>query len=392
MIRKKGRFFLICILFFFFILFFNFNIIDNYLGIFILKKSDGIGFEIKNDIYPDDIKNIIFAIDLEDFFQHIGVNQLFSNLNDYPKLDYIWDENNGRGVIKNMLDDNKKIYVSFSRFKDDSGFVPKGLFLGGGLPRDLTNESPEQLNETGMAYYDGKKWYHIWCSANEGISTGYNYSSKIPPSLWDFKGSRILKKTEKELMIKSVHEVALNNSILKIDRYAYFQAGEPYFLLFINFKNIGKEPVDFIYVYGDEPWLGEYGSSVGDVGWVKDGLIFHEGPIDINKYDFLGFYDIGNMYAGEGNVYSGIANFIQWLYEKSKPDIAYFSNETGNYSDKKLVPLNSKYNRNLSLEWGPKKLLPNKEFFISLAIGMVKEYQFGIPIKPSIKINKNTFF
>lgn len=390
--RIKSKIFLVCVAFFLIVLFCDFKIIDNYFGIFILKKKDGLGFEIKNDIYPDDVKNVVFSIDMENFFEHIGVNKLFSSLNSFPKLDYVWDEINGRGVIKNFLDNDKKIYITFSRFKDDNGFVPKGLFIGGGLPKSLRNEIPEKLNDTRMAYYDGKHWYHIWCSVNEGLSVGYDYSLRIPPSLWRFKGSRILKDNDNELVIKSMHEVPINNSILKIDRYAFFKAGEPYFILVTKFKNLGHEPIDFMYVYGDEPWIGEYGSSAGDVGWVRDGLILHEGAIDINKYDFLGFYDIGNEYAGEKLGYSGMANFIQWLDEESKPNLAYFSNEVGRFSEKKLVPLSSRDNRNLSIEWGPKKLLPNNEFTLSLAIGMVLNYEFNRPVKPDIKINKNAFF
>lgn len=390
--RKKIKILFAFVIFLIIVLFCDFHIIDNYFGIFILRKKDGVGIEIKNDIYPDDIKNIIISIDIEDFIEYIGVSKLFSNFRKNPKLDYIWDDDSGRGVIKNFIDDHRKIYVTFSRFKDDNGFVPRGLFVGGGLPKDLRNEIPEKLNDTGMAYYDGKEWYHIWCSANEGISTGFGYSFRIPPSLWKFKGSKVLKDTDDELVIKSMHEVQIDNSILKIDRFAFFKAGEPYFILVTKFKNAGTQPIDFIYVYGDEPWIGEYGSSAGDVGWVKDGLILHEGAIDTNKYDFLGFYDIGNELVGEKYGFSGLANFIQWLDEESKPDLAYFSNETGRYSSEKKIPLSSRDNRNLSIEWGPKKLFPNGEFVLSLAIGMVIDYDFNRPIKPNIKINKNSFF
>ncbi|MCX7769627.1 MAG: hypothetical protein N2202_00925 [Proteobacteria bacterium] len=387
-VKKSFRFLFIFFFLFIIVLFCDVYIYDNYLGFFILKKNYGIGFEIKNDIYPDDVKNIIVAFDLENFLDHVGVNKLFSSLYDYPRLDFVWDENNGRGVVKNFLSEDKKIYVTFSRFKDDNGFVPKGLFVGGGLPKDFMSDIPESLNDTGMAYYDGKSWYHIWCSANEGISTGNDYSLRIPPSIWNFKGSKIIKISDKDLILKSLHEVNINNSTLRIDRYAFFKAGEPYFVLVTKFKNIGKEPIDFIYVYGDEPWIGEYGSSAGDVGWIKDGLVFHEGAIDINKYNYLGFYDVGNEWAGEKFGYTGLANFIEWLDEESKPDLAYFSNEVGKFSIDKLVPLNSKNNRNLSIEWGPKRLLPKGEFVLSLAIGMVVDYDMIRPIKPEIKITK----
>jgi hypothetical protein len=107
------------------------------------------------------------------------------------------------------------------------------------------------------------------CSANEEISAGTDFSFTITPSLWEFRGSKILKDTSKELIIKSSHAASFENSKMNIDRYAIFRAGESYFILIIRFKNIGNNVMKFIYVYGDEHWIGNYGSSAGDVGWLQ---------------------------------------------------------------------------------------------------------------------------
>lgn len=364
---------------------------DNYKGFFVLKKKDGFGIEIKNDFYPDDVDRLIVAFDFEDFYEKFGIDKIFSEKS-YPRLNYIWDEKNGRGVVKNQLDENRKIYTTFSRFKDDNGFVPKGLFVGGGLPHSLRANVPEKLSDTGMAYFDGNDWFHIWCSANEGISAGVDFGLKLPPSLWKFEGSKILKDTNSELIIKSSHSVDFDNSTMKIERYAFFKAGEPYFILVIKFKNIGKNIMKFIYVYGDEPWIGEYGTSAGDVGWVEDGLILHEGSIDIKKYNYVGFYDYGNDAIGETHYFTKLANFIEWIGDESKPDLVYFSNEVAKFAINRLVPLYSNNNRNLGIEWGPKTLKPGESITLTLAIGMVIDYTSGYPKKPNIYFDKNNFY
>jgi len=61
------------------------------------------------------------------------------------------------------------------------------------------------------------------------------------------------------------------------------------------------------------------------------------------------------------------------------------------YDKNHLVPLHDMYNRNLSIEWGPKTLRPGYNFTISLAIGMVTDYSLVHPVKPMVIFNKNNF-
>lgn len=109
--------------------------------------------------------------------------------------------------------------------------------MGGEHPHNLKNEIPDALNDTGIAYFDGNRWYHIWYSANEGFAARADFSFRIPPSLWEFQCNKILKDTSNELIIKSAHIVRFDNYKMNIDKYAIFKAGEPYFILIIRFKN-----------------------------------------------------------------------------------------------------------------------------------------------------------
>lgn len=247
------------------------------------------------------------------------------------------------------------------------------------------------MNDTGMAYFDGNRWYHIWFSANEGLVTGRYMNLLMLPYIWKFKGSKILKSESKKLILSSNHEVKVDGAILHIERIAFFKAGEPYFILLIKFSNVSDKNIDFIYVYGDEPWVRDYGSSAGDVGWADSGLIFHEGSIDVQKNNFIGFYDYGNDVINEGHNFTNLANFIEWLDKESVPDLAYFSNNVGNYSQKS-VPLYSNNNRLLSIEWGPKNLKPGEKFTLKLAIGMAFPSLNAKPMKPNVNFNNWNFY
>lgn len=365
----------------------DFNLVDNYYGFFILKKEKGIGIELTNDLYPDQARRLLFKIDLNPFLENIVI-KTFKSRDEYPFLSYVWDKKNGRGFVKNLLNEKEKILYIFSRYKEEKGIVPKGLFLGGELPITSYSEDKDFLNDTGMAYFDGYRWYHIWCTTNQGFSSVQNTDVMYPPSQWKFLGSEKVKNGEDKLVLKSSHIAYVDGVPFAVDRYAYFKAGEPYFILEMKIKNIGDNIGGFFYVYGDEPWVGDYGYSEGDVGWTKDGLILTEKQIDPKKYNFVGLYDYGNDLIGEPHNFTNMANFVEWEPE-NPPTTVYFSNQFGSVDEKK--PLAHQLNRVVSLQWGPIYLMPNQIYNLKFAVGMaIGNPSFKIPMKPIVDFSLAT--
>jgi hypothetical protein len=62
---------------------------------------------------------------------------------------------------------------------------------------------------------------------------------------------------------------------------------------------VGQRPAGYFYVYGDEPWVVDYVTSIGNVGWTKDRLLFYEAMIDPKNNSFVGMYDYGNQVINE---------------------------------------------------------------------------------------------
>ncbi|WP_243689505.1 hypothetical protein [Geotalea toluenoxydans] len=97
-------------------------------------------------------------------------------------------------------------------------------------------------------------------------------------------------------------------------------------------------------------------------------------------------YDIGNpVILGEQNRFSGLANFIEWIGD-NKPNLVYFSNKEGQFAEEKeRVPLYSKDNRVIFLQWGPRPIMPQGRDYIILAIGMAgTDPKNGMPFKPDV--------
>jgi hypothetical protein len=370
------------LLFLFFAIHFDFS--SELEGIYILKCDRGRLFDVHSDLLLGDENRLLAKVEFEPVYQffHGGKKRA-----DRPHLNYHWNERKGCGYIFNDSGDGKELLTCFSRYVDSQGKVPKGLFVGGGLPYAMHEDIKLTMSATGMAHYNGKEWHHLWCNVNETIASAPE--DKHDPSSWKFLGSKVLHASDTKLVLRSSHELPIGNTTFRIDRYAIFRAGENYFTLVIKIANAGKLPASYFYVYGDEPWVGEFGSSGGNIGWTKDKLHYYEAAIDPQSYSFAGMYDIGNpVILGEKGRYTGVANFIEWLGDV-KPALVYFSNKEGQFADEtERVPLYSKDNRVIFLQWGPRPLMPGQDELLIMAIGMAgTDLKSVMPVKPDVLLD-----
>ncbi len=365
----------------------RFNITGNYEGIFLLKAEHGALLEVQDDLYLGQEPRYIWGIDLEEW-KHPLSGPANACAADKPCLYYEWNDKKGDGFIRNHLPGGKQLLTCFSRFVDDGGAEVSGLFVGGGLPAEVRENKVVKMNETGMAYYDGARWYHIWCNANEAISD--SHLKAILPSSWKFLGSRVLHYNAEDLILESSHEVIIDEVPLSIKRNAYFKAGEPYFILSIRIDNTGDRPATYYYDYGDEPWLGNYGTSGGNVGWASDGvsnyIYKYKGRLNTKKFHSAGLFDFGNDAIGENHDFTFTANFIRW-YSDVDPFV-FFSNGPYDFPqmNENKVPLSSN-TRFIGLQWGPQILQPGQSKTYTLAIGMAdRDPKSGFPVEPQIDL------
>ena len=349
-------------------------------GIFIFKGQNGYWLAVGDDLFPEESHRLLWSWS-PGYLKNFDSSGACGRSNS-PCTNYEWNAKSGRGFIKTTYPDGRKLIFNLGRFLDSDGRTVSGLFMGGGLPPGDPDFNLLNKNATGMAYYDGSRYYHIWCNANEGIFDAAN--NPIYPSQWQFVSSKVLEKSPTDLTIVSRHRVLINNVPVTVERFLFYQAGDPFVTLVTNLKNVGTAPILFTYLYGDEPWIGDYGSSAGNVGWLEDRIVQTEMEIDTRRYTYAGLFDYGNPLAGERHdFYSKKANFIEWLPE-SRPDTAYFSNQFGKFAPvEKKVPLDSQTNRVIALQWGPKVLNPGQIFSFTLAVGMAdNDPKTGLPVKP----------
>lgn len=385
--RKKTTLLTItlCVILFFIAV--RFDIEGDFEGLYLLKGTGFSLLEIKDDVLLGEYEQVIVKLDMP--FLHALFQHNADRDSREPYIDYKWNKRYGHGFIQSFSPDGTRFIVCLSRFHDSQGEAPKGIFVGGGLPYSRYEQSSVLMNETGVAFFNGSRWFHIWCNANEAIAGENSPYTLLFPSKWEFLGSRVHYATSRKIMLQSSHRVMLDGVPALIDRYLIYRAGDQYFTLFNRIKNVGNKPTGYYFVYGDEPWVGDYGTSMGNVGWVKDRLYYYEALVDPNHHDFAGMYDAGNpVILGERNSFSGMANFMEWLGDV-RPNLVYFSNKEGKINDESAnVPLSSRDNRVIFLQWGARKLLPNQSETIALAIGMADTNPGRRqPQKPDVRVD-----
>lgn len=362
------------------------DVARHYQGLYLLRGEAPHfqPYEFTDDVLLGEEDRVIAGFSWDTVFDKVGTRAAYAI--GRPYLEYEWFAD-GEGFVRNIYPDGRQLLTCLSRFRDSDNRVSHGIFVGGGLPYHERGDKAVSMNDTGMAFYDGERWRHIWCNVNESISLGMSPANVIPPSQWEFLGSRVVEANRRRVVLQSSHRVSENGVELRIDRFALFRAGEPYFILVNRVRNAGGAPGSYYYVYGDEPWLGNYGTSAGNVGWVKDRLFPFEGEIDPRENSYFGMVDCGNKAAGEQGNFDGSANFIEWL--GVRPDLAYFSNKIGSFAPESVkVPLASPDNRVLFLQWGPRLLQPGQADLYVLAIGLAgNDPKSGFPVKPEVKLD-----
>jgi hypothetical protein len=356
----------------------RFQITGNFEGVFLLAGKQGRLFELKDDLFLGEGNRYIAGIDLErekQFFYHL----FHASAAQPPYLYLEWNEKSGQGFIRNFLPGGHQILTCFGRFLEDGKKEVSGLFVGGGLPATVAGEDPKMENETGMAYFNGQRWFHIWCNVNEGIVTERLHN--LYPSTWKFLGSKVLHYNDQDAILESSHEAQADGVPLRIVRHVHVRAGETYFVLTITIRNVGNTAAKYSYFYGDEPWLGNFGSSAGNVGWSAEAIYDYATVVNTNRTNFAGFFDYGNDAIGEGHDFTLASNFIEWFGNR-KPYV-YFSN--GPDQPPQLgQPLSSK-TRFLAILWGPRTLQPGQSETYTLAIGMAGLGRF--PVKPEVHLD-----
>lgn len=300
------------------------------------------------------------------------------------RLELGWNPSDGKGDVRHRLASGDILRTCFH-----CGFAgyTGGLFIG-------------SLSGSGMGFYPrtpirGYSSINVFCAQDESIwdqgekaeySFGWseNFGTGADGKRLEYRRGRVLEQDRNRLVLQSEN----SGGCYRVTRVAATRLGTRYFILATRIHNTCKRPVRFDFWSGDDPWIGLYRSSDGDVGWTPDGLVRTEASYGPGEFTAGGLYDLGNAALGqkEGG-FSGQANFFLLDPATPLPDKTYFANRFAHGPDEidPKKPLDNKTLTALNMGWTDRVLKPGQGFTVAMALGLAEVPTVGeVPRLPVV--------
>ncbi len=262
-------------------------------------------------------------------------------------------------------------------------------------------------NGSGLGFYPkrpirGFRRINVFCAQDESIwdhtpgqgkgkeySYGWseNYGKGADGERLEYVRGRVLERGPERVVLQSENA----GGCYRVTKVASTRRGVRFWILATRVENRCKTPVRLDLFTGDDPWVGRYRSSDGDVGWsVEQGILRNEAAFAAGEFTAGGLYDLGNRSLGqkEGG-FSGQANFFALDPALPLPDLTLLANRFAHRRtevDPKR-PLDNKSLTALNLGWLHRTLKPGRGFNVALAMGLARtdpKQPGGTPRVPAI--------
>ena len=281
-----------------------------------------------------------------------------------------WDPGTGRGMVSQRLSGKDRYYLCLQcRYKGYAG----GVWVG-------------NLSASGFLWVPAKPINHfrrlnIFCAQDESIfdldekqeydcGWSQNFGKGHDGTVLKYVEGQVIRDGSKGrgVVLRSMNQAGA----YRVIRFLYWPAGADWFIISTHIVNIGKRAIHFAFWTGEDPWIGTYGTSKGDVGWYSGGIVNRETAIKGKEFRFGGLVDRGNAMEGQAPTrFSGVADFIQPDPGLPSPDKVFFANSFAhkNSDIDPSRPLDSHSLTAFNLGWTDVHLNPGQEVRFCYALG-----------------------
>lgn len=285
-----------------------------------------------------------------------------------PGLHLEWDPETGKGAVVHRTPEGDRYRTCFHcGYPGYTG----GLVIG-------------SYNGSGFGYYParpirGHRLINLFCAQDESIwdldeqkehTYGWseNFGQGDDGTPLEFRKGQVVRQTDEALVLRSVNETGC----YRVIKVAHTRAGAAWWIIATRIENVCDRPIRFDFFSGDDPWLGLYRSSDGDVGWTPAGLVQQETYFPPGAFSAGGVYDLGNAKLGQtSESFTGEANFMQLDPVSPRPDRTFFANsfahEVGDIDPRRF--LDNKTLTALNMGWTARTLDPGEGLTTAMAMG-----------------------
>jgi hypothetical protein len=293
-----------------------------------------------------------------------------------------WSPATGRGEVSEQLVSGDLLRTCFHcAYPGYTGGLVIGNFNGSGM--GLYPREPLR----------GYKSINIFCAQDESIwaldeqveySYGWseNFGTGPDGKRLEFVRGRVLESDDHQVVLESENA----GGCYRVFKVALTHAEWRYWIIATRIQNRCTHPVRFDFHSGDDPWLGLYASSDGDVGWTPTELVRREKGFGVGQFTAGGLYDLGNSELGQTDAgFSNQANFFALDPALPLPDFTAFANRFA-HSEAEIdvkKPLDNKTMTALNMGWRNRTLAPSQTMDVTLALGLATTGEPGtIPRLP----------
>jgi hypothetical protein len=198
----------------------------------------------------------------------------------------------------------------------------------------------------------------------------------------EYVRGRVLENDQTQVVLESENA----GGCYRVSKVALTHAEWRYWIIATRIQNRCAHPVRFHFHSGDDPWIGRYASSDGDVGWTPTELVRREKGFGAGQFIAGGLYDLGNSELGQTDAgFSNQANFFALDPALPLPDFSAFANRFAHNETEIDVnkPLDNKTMTALNMGWRNRTLAPLQSMDMTMALGLATTGEPGtIPRLP----------
>lgn len=300
-----------------------------------------------------------------------------------PRLVLRWDPSTGRGDVVHHLGGARMRTCFQCEYEGYTG----GLVVG--------NQSGSGMGIYPREPIRGFSEINLFCAQDESIhdlDSGEEYTTGWSENMGEGADGQRLEYVRGQVAVPGPDELVLLSrnagGCYRVDKAATTRADTPWWVIATRITNRCEHPVRFHLYSGDDPWLGRYASSEGDVGWTPAGLVRHEAALGVGEFTTGGLYDLGNSSVdGVEGSFSNEASFVALDPVAPPPDHAIFANAFAHESAEidPDRPLDHHSLTALNLVWRDQVLEPGASFTWAMALGRAHTGEPGeVPTTPDL--------
>jgi hypothetical protein len=280
-----------------------------------------------------------------------------------------WDPTTGKGTVSQRYRNGDQARVCLQcKYPGYTGGLVIGNYNGSGF--EYVPSRPLR----------GFRSLNIFCAQDESIwdrATSREYSFGWSENFGTGKDGERLAYLSGEIERLAPEQLVLRSrnrgGCYEVDKRLVWSSEARYLLVATHVRNVCARPIELDFWTGDDPWIGKYRSSEGDIGYADRALLRFETKIDPGKFRFGGVYDLGNSASGEKEGgFSGAANFTMLRPGLRLPDRIYLANRFA-HEDREIDPRKPIDNRSLlalNFGWLALTLAPDETVSFGYALGL----------------------